>query len=365
MLMLRFLYQMSSFCVFIFCLKIWIPGMFRFCHRGEYLIHPFPNQPRVKFRRWTWRNWVRTDLILMESGNSGQMEIKSGLHQKWTPFTGLGRLGRKATRPRKKADGFVRRRSSALQWWIPTKFEDWFPSWGVSGELIGLLVIHGRWRPLPQPASSIKITARVGGAPPSLFAPPETISPLWPPWTNPWKYPRFKSLDNSINMFGDISFKVQVAEGVWRVFWTESSGAANSNSPHYMLIRADMCQYVLICADMYQYVPICANMCWGTPYMPIYADIRHICPCQFLVESGSQKEPSLRWVNNKWDISCFILIMIQIRWTTIIKCFRLLIDQGFDREQRLFWKIFDAAKSYLREKKTQRLNSNLIWRSSS
>ena len=184
MLMLRFLYQMSSFCVFIFCLKIWIPGMFRFCHRGEYLIHPFPNQPRVKFRRWTWRNWVRTDLILMESGNSGQMEIKSGLHQKWTPFTGLGRLGRKATRPRKKADGFVRRRSSdgfpqSLR--IDSQAEggvvSWLACWWSMG---GGSPSHN----LPQSASSIKITARVGGAPSS--APPKTISSIaiQAPWRN-------------------------------------------------------------------------------------------------------------------------------------------------------------------------------------
>ena len=38
-----------------------------------------------------------------------------------------------------------------LEWWISTKFEDWSEANGGSGELIGLVLIHGRWKPLPQP----------------------------------------------------------------------------------------------------------------------------------------------------------------------------------------------------------------------
>ena len=266
MLMLRFLYQMSSFWVFIFCLKIWIPGMFRFCHRGEYLIHPFPNQPRVKFRRWTWRNWVRTDLILMESGNSGQMEIKSGLHQKWTPFTGLGRLGRKATRPRKKADGFVRRRSSdgfpqSLR--IDSQAEGWVVSWlacwwsmgggGPSHNLHRPSKLQQGWEVPPLPLCPTR-----NNFPP--FSPPEQTH----------KYPRFMSLDNSVNMFGDISFKVQEKQhfqSLDRELWDCKF--------EFTSFYADMCRYVPICADELhtcRYVlmnSIHADMCRYTPYMPM------------------------------------------------------------------------------------------------
>ena len=43
----------------------------------------------------------------------------------------------------------------------------------------------------------------------------------------------------------------------------------------------------------------------------------------------------------------------------ITKCFKLLVDQGFDSEQRLFLKIFDALQSYLREKDSKLLQSYL------
>ena len=63
------------------------------------------------------------------------MEIKSGSQQeeaeKWTQFSVLEVgtaqcLGQNARQPRKKGWWIC---EEGIHWWIPTKFEDWFPSW--------------------------------------------------------------------------------------------------------------------------------------------------------------------------------------------------------------------------------------------
>ena len=274
MLMLRFLYQMSSFCAFIFCLKIWIPGMFRFCHRGEYLIHPFPNQPRVKFRRWTWRNWVRTDLILMESGNSGQMEIKSGLHQKWTPFTGLGRLGRKATRPRKKADGFVRRRSTdgfpqSLR--IDSQAEGWVVSWLACWWSMGG---GGPSHNLHRPS---KLQQGWEVPPPPSLPHQKQFPPFGPPEQTHENIP-----DSSLWIILSICLGTSPSKSRSQKVFGEFSGQRALGLQiqihliicWYVPICANMCWYVPICTNMYRYVPICAeelHICQYTPTYAIYA----------------------------------------------------------------------------------------------